>query len=133
MLVLVLVDVLPFVLLSRSRSRSLSVVHEPPEQLVDVDFDELDDFEIETDFVPTRMISPSPAERFAGARAETGAACADNAMSADAASAADANCQRPAIARVPFQSPGTSRGGWRPWDLNTCSGLREVEHRSYVE
>ena len=108
--VLVLVDVLPFVLLSRSRS--LSVLQEPPEQLVDVDFDLLDDFEIETDFVPTRMIPPSPAERFAGARAETGAACADNAMSADTASAADADCQRPAIAHVPFQRSSTGRGGW---------------------
>jgi hypothetical protein len=106
--VLVLVDVLPFVLLSRSRS--LSVVQEPPEQLVDFDFDLLDDFEMETDFVPTRMILPSPAERFAGARAETGAACAVNAMIADAASAADANCQKPAIADAPFQSPSTRRG-----------------------
>jgi hypothetical protein len=87
-------------------------VQEPPEQLVDVDFDLLDDFEMETDFVPTRMMSPSPAERFAGACAETGAACADNAISADTASAADADCQRPAIAHVPFQSPGTGHGGW---------------------
>ncbi|MFK0691824.1 hypothetical protein ACFX5Q_26990 [Mesorhizobium sp. IMUNJ 23033] len=51
--VLVLVDVLPFVFLSRSRS--LSLLQEPPEQLFDVDFDELDDFEVDTDFVPTRM------------------------------------------------------------------------------
>jgi hypothetical protein len=109
--VLVLVDVLPFVLLSRSRSRSLSVPQEPPEQLVDVDFDELDDFETDTDFVPTRMISPSPATRLAGACGETGAACDVNAMSADATSAADANW-RPAIARAPFQSPGTGRSGW---------------------
>jgi hypothetical protein len=33
-------------------------------------------------------------------------------MSADTASAADADCQRPAIAHVPFQSADTSRGGW---------------------
>ncbi|OWK20428.1 hypothetical protein AJ88_30650 [Mesorhizobium amorphae CCBAU 01583] len=65
--VLVLVDVLPVVLLSRSRS--LSLLQDPPEQLFDVDFDELDDFEVDTDFVPTRMISPSPAKRLAGAAA----------------------------------------------------------------
>jgi hypothetical protein len=106
--VLVLVDVLPFVLLSRSRS--LSVLHEPPEQLVDFDFDLLDDFETETDFVPTRMMSPSPTERFAGARVETGAACAVNAMIADTASAADTNCQRAAIAHAPFQAPAGAAG-----------------------
>ncbi|UVK37186.1 hypothetical protein LHFGNBLO_004187 [Mesorhizobium sp. AR10] len=108
--VLVLVDVLPFVLLSRSRS--LSLLQDPPEQLFDVDFDELYDFDVDTDFVPTRMISPSPAKRFAGACGETGAACAVELMSADATSAADANCQRPAIAHAPFQSPSTGRNGW---------------------
>lgn len=104
--VLVLVDVLPFVLLSRSRS--LSLLQEPPEQLFDVDLDELDDFEVDTDFVPTRMISPSPAKRFAGACGKTGAACAVNAMSADAA---DANCQRPAIALL------LPKSGHQPWRL----------------
>ena len=107
--VLVLVDVLPPVLLSRSRS--LSVVQEPLEQPFDVDFDELNDFEVETDVVPTKIISLPPATRSAVACGETGAACAVNAMSADAASAADANCQRPAIARAPFKSPGTGRSG----------------------
>ena len=63
--VLVLVDVLPFVLLSRSRS--LSVEQEPPEQLFEIDFDELNDLEVDTDFVPTRTISPSPAKRLADA------------------------------------------------------------------
>ena len=105
-LVEVLVDVLPFVLLSRSRS--LSLLQEPPEQLFDVDLDELDDFEVDTDFVPTRMISPSPAKRFAGACGKTGAACAVNAMSADAA---DANCQRPAIALL------LPKSGHQPWRL----------------
>ncbi|WP_147377585.1 hypothetical protein [Mesorhizobium waimense] len=107
---LVLVDVLPFVLLSRSRS--LSLLQEPPEQLLDVDFDELDDFEVDTDFVPTRTISPSPAKRSAGACGETGAACAVNAMRVDAPSAADANCQRPAIAHAPskVQAPAVAAG-----------------------
>ena len=114
--VLVLVDVLPVVLLSRSRS--LSLLQEPPEQLFDVDFDELDDFEVDMDFVPTRMISPSPAKRFADACGNTGAACAVNAMSADAASAADANCQRPAIALL------LPKSGHQPWRLVSM----EFEH-----
>ena len=106
--VLVLVDVLPFVLLSRSRS--LSLLQDPPEQLFDVDFDELDDFEVDMDFVPTRMISPSPATRFADACGNAGAACAVNTMSADAASAIDAKCQRPAIALL---LPKSRHQPWR--------------------
>ena len=96
--VLVLVDVLPFVLLSRSRS--LSLLQEPPEQLLDDDFDELYDFEVVTDFVPTRMVLP--AKNLPGACSETGAACAVIAVSADATSAADANCKKPAMTHAPF-------------------------------
>ncbi|WP_192182018.1 hypothetical protein [Mesorhizobium amorphae] len=106
---LVLVDVLPFVLLSRSRS--LSLLQDPPEQLFDVDFDELDDFEVDTDFVPTRMISPSCEEicrRLRQNRRCLRRQCHERRCSKRCRCELPETCH-PACS---FQSPGTSRGGW---------------------